>query len=59
MWVGEDALIDPNPEAKITGNNPFGGRAIRLYLREVSDYQVEVRGVSYEKKRKKPSPKQQ
>lgn len=39
-------------------NNPFGARAVRLYLREVRDYQAKARGVSYEKKRKKPPPKQ-
>ena len=37
--------------------NPFGARAIRLYLREVRDYQAKARGVSYEKKRKRPLPK--
>lgn len=39
--------------------NPFGARAVRLYLREVRDYQAKARGVSYEKKRKRPPPKQQ
>jgi len=39
-------------------NNPFGARAVRLYLREVRDYQAKARGVSYEKKRKRPPPKQ-
>ncbi|CAN6282764.1 unnamed protein product [Urochloa humidicola] len=34
-------------------NNPFGARAVRLYLREVRDHQSRARGVSYEKKRKK------
>lgn len=38
--------------------NPFGARAVRLYLREVRDYQAKARGVSYEKKRKRPVPKQ-
>ncbi|GMH07824.1 hypothetical protein Nepgr_009664 [Nepenthes gracilis] len=33
--------------------NPFGARAVRLYLREVRDYQAKARGVSYDKKRKK------
>ncbi|KAF8108718.1 hypothetical protein N665_0104s0042 [Sinapis alba] len=37
--------------------NPFGARAVRLYLREVRDMQSKARGVSYEKKkRKRPSP---
>ncbi|GAB2287449.1 light-dependent short hypocotyls [Dionaea muscipula] len=33
--------------------NPFGARAVRLFLREVRDYQTKARGVSYDKKRKK------
>ncbi|XP_052184614.1 protein LIGHT-DEPENDENT SHORT HYPOCOTYLS 4-like [Diospyros lotus] len=36
--------------------NPFGARAVRLYLREVRDLQSKARGISYEKKKK---PKQQ
>ncbi|KAH0461260.1 hypothetical protein IEQ34_008835 [Dendrobium chrysotoxum] len=37
--------------------NPFGARAVRLYLREVRDIQSKARGISYEKKkRKKPPP---
>ncbi|AEC08501.1 unnamed protein product [Arabidopsis thaliana] len=37
--------------------NPFGARAVRLYLREVRDMQSKARGVSYEKKkRKRPLP---
>ncbi|KAJ0970467.1 hypothetical protein J5N97_023344 [Dioscorea zingiberensis] len=36
-------------------NNPFGARAVRLYLREVREMQSKARGISYEKKkRKKP-----
>ncbi|XP_059317611.1 protein LIGHT-DEPENDENT SHORT HYPOCOTYLS 1-like [Lycium ferocissimum] len=35
--------------------NPFGARAVRLFLREVRDFQSKSRGISYEKKRKKPS----
>lgn len=34
-------------------NNPFGARAVRLYLREVRDHQSRARGVSYEKKKKR------
>ncbi|KAJ8760660.1 hypothetical protein K2173_015327 [Erythroxylum novogranatense] len=37
--------------------NPFAARAVRLYLREVRDFQAKARGVSYEKKRKRPKPK--
>jgi hypothetical protein len=36
--------------------NPFGARAVRLYLRDVRETQARARGISYEKKkRKKPS----
>ncbi|XP_010523365.1 PREDICTED: protein LIGHT-DEPENDENT SHORT HYPOCOTYLS 1 [Tarenaya hassleriana] len=57
-WGSLDALIgrlraayEENggpPEA-----NPFGARAVRIYLREVRDFQAKARGVSYEKKRKR------
>ncbi|KAL9227607.1 hypothetical protein vseg_003279 [Gypsophila vaccaria] len=33
--------------------NPFGARAVRLYLREVRDTQSKARGISYEKKKRK------
>ncbi|CAI9775984.1 unnamed protein product [Fraxinus pennsylvanica] len=40
--------------------NPFGARAVRLYLREVRDLQSKARGISYEKKKRKtPPPDQQ
>ncbi|GFZ17700.1 Protein LIGHT-DEPENDENT SHORT HYPOCOTYLS like [Actinidia chinensis var. chinensis] len=43
--------------------NPFGARAVRLYLREVRDSQSRARGISYEKKKRKrpppPPPQQQ
>ncbi|KAM3326778.1 protein LIGHT-DEPENDENT SHORT HYPOCOTYLS 4 [Capsicum chacoense] len=40
--------------------NPFGARAVRLYLREVRDSQAKARGISYEKKkRKKTNPQLQ
>ncbi|KAL6146828.1 hypothetical protein ACLB2K_057505 [Fragaria x ananassa] len=61
-WGSLDALIGRlraayeehggRPEA-----NPFGARAVRLYLREVRDFQSKARGVSYDKKRKRPKPK--
>ncbi|MFS7924643.1 putative ALOG domain-containing protein [Helianthus anomalus] len=38
--------------------NPFGARAVRLYLREVRDSQAKARGVSYEKKKKRKQPPQ-
>ncbi|KAK4273037.1 hypothetical protein QN277_021510 [Acacia crassicarpa] len=39
--------------------NPFGARAVRLYLREVRDLQSKARGISYEKKKRKRLPQQQ
>lgn len=40
--------------------NPFGARAVRLYLREVRDAQAKARGIAYEKKkRRKPDQHQQ
>nr|XP_043610712.1 protein LIGHT-DEPENDENT SHORT HYPOCOTYLS 3-like [Erigeron canadensis] len=36
-----------------TETNPFGARAVRLYLREVRDLQSKARGISYEKKKRK------
>ncbi|KAK1289921.1 hypothetical protein QJS10_CPB18g02045 [Acorus calamus] len=64
-WGSLDALIGRlraayeenggKPEA-----NPFGARAVRLYLREVRELQAKARGISYEKKkRKRPPPQQQ
>ncbi|KAL6968198.1 Protein LIGHT-DEPENDENT SHORT HYPOCOTYLS 4, partial [Sarracenia purpurea var. burkii] len=63
-WGSLDALIGRlraayeenggNPEA-----NPFGARAVRLYLREVRDLQSKARGISYEKKKRKRPPPQQ
>ncbi|KAL2921325.1 Protein LIGHT-DEPENDENT SHORT HYPOCOTYLS 6 [Bienertia sinuspersici] len=37
-------------------SNPFGARAVRLYLREVRDSQARARGISYEKKKRKRPP---
>ncbi|KAI9122247.1 hypothetical protein K1719_006936 [Acacia pycnantha] len=63
-WGSLDALIGRlraafeenggKPEA-----NPFGARAVRLYLREVRDLQSKARGISYEKKKRKRLPQQQ
>ncbi|GFZ20293.1 LIGHT-DEPENDENT SHORT HYPOCOTYLS-like protein [Actinidia rufa] len=39
--------------------NPFGDRAVRLYLREVRDSQSRARGISYEKKKRKRPLQQQ
>ncbi|RYR17396.1 hypothetical protein Ahy_B03g062154 isoform C [Arachis hypogaea] len=57
-WGSLDALIGRlraafeenggNPEM-----NPFGARAVRLYLREVRDVQAKARGIAYEKKKRR------
>ncbi|KAL0915809.1 hypothetical protein M5K25_013268 [Dendrobium thyrsiflorum] len=57
-WGSLDALVGRlraafeenggEPEA-----NPFGVRAVRLYLREVRDSQAKARGIAYEKKKRK------
>ncbi|XP_058094564.1 protein LIGHT-DEPENDENT SHORT HYPOCOTYLS 4-like [Magnolia sinica] len=62
-WGSLDALIGRlraafeenggKPEA-----NPFGARAVRLYLREVRELQSKARGISYEKKKRKRPPPQ-
>ncbi|XP_039116839.1 protein G1-like4 [Dioscorea cayenensis subsp. rotundata] len=39
--------------------NPFGARAVRLYLREVREMQAKARGISYEKKKRKKALQQQ
>lgn len=36
--------------------NPFGTRAVRLYLREVRDAQAKARGIAYEKKKRRNKP---
>ncbi|KZV44872.1 protein LIGHT-DEPENDENT SHORT HYPOCOTYLS 6-like [Dorcoceras hygrometricum] len=37
-------------------SNPFGAKAVRIYLREVRETQAKARGIPYEKKkRKRPS----
>ncbi|KAI4318317.1 hypothetical protein L6164_026104 [Bauhinia variegata] len=57
-WGSLDALIgrlraayeenDGRPES-----NPFGARAVRIYLREVKEGQAMSRGIPYEKKKRK------
>ncbi|XP_044505124.1 protein LIGHT-DEPENDENT SHORT HYPOCOTYLS 6-like [Mangifera indica] len=57
-WGSLDALIgrlraayeenDGRPES-----NPFGARAVRIYLREVKEGQGKARGIPYEKKKRK------
>ena len=39
--------------------NPFGARAVRLYLREVRDAQAKARGIAYEKKKRRKNNQQQ
>ncbi|KAG6642546.1 hypothetical protein I3843_09G143400 [Carya illinoinensis] len=39
--------------------NPFGTRAVRLYLKEVRDAQAKARGIAYEKKKRRKSQVQQ
>ncbi|KAK7305456.1 hypothetical protein VNO77_43362 [Canavalia gladiata] len=36
-------------------SNPFGARAVRIYLREVRESQAKARGIPYEKKKRKRS----
>ncbi|KAE8677026.1 Protein LIGHT-DEPENDENT SHORT HYPOCOTYLS 3 [Hibiscus syriacus] len=61
-WGSLDALIGRLRAAyeehggKPEGN-PFGALALRIFLREVRDFQAKARGVSYEKKRKRPKQK--
>eukprot|EP00249_Psilotum_nudum_P028412 c3747_g1_i1 orf=712-1302(-) len=37
-------------------SNPFGTRAVRIYLREVRELQAKARGIAYEKKKRKRPP---
>ncbi|KAI3882951.1 hypothetical protein MKX03_001588 [Papaver bracteatum] len=63
-WGSLDALIGRlraafeehggKPEA-----NPFGARAVRLFLREVREFQAKSRGISYEKKKRNKNKPQQ
>ncbi|GKD73741.1 light-dependent short hypocotyls 4-like protein [Tanacetum coccineum] len=63
-WGSLDALIGRLRAAYEengwpTETNPFGARAVRLYLREVRDLQSKARGISYEKKKRKRGPAQE
>ncbi|CAK9162312.1 unnamed protein product [Ilex paraguariensis] len=61
-WGSLDALVGRlraayeehggKPEA-----NPFGARAVRLFLHDVRDFQSKSRGISYDKKRKRQKQK--
>ncbi|WCJ24382.1 hypothetical protein M5689_006346 [Euphorbia peplus] len=63
-WGSLDALIGRlraafEENGGLPETNPFGARAVRLYLREVRDAQAKARGIAYEKKkRKKPQQEQ-
>ena len=62
FWGSLDALIGRlraayEENGGTPESNPFGARAVRIYLRDVRDFQAKARGVSYEKKRKRPKPK--
>ncbi|XP_073124172.1 protein LIGHT-DEPENDENT SHORT HYPOCOTYLS 4-like [Henckelia pumila] len=57
-WGSLDALVGRlraayEENGGMPETNPFGARAVRLYLREVRDSQSKARGISYEKKKKK------
>ncbi|KAL2934784.1 Protein LIGHT-DEPENDENT SHORT HYPOCOTYLS 6 [Bienertia sinuspersici] len=60
-WGSLDALIGRlraayEENGGMPEMNPFGARAVRLYLREVRDSQSKARGISYEKKKRKRVP---
>ncbi|KAK9724300.1 hypothetical protein RND81_05G062000 [Saponaria officinalis] len=60
-WGSLDALIGRlraayEENGGAPESNPFGARAVRLYLREVRDTQSKARGISYEKKKRKRPP---
>jgi len=60
-WGSLDALIGRlraayEENGGKTEINPFGARAVRLYLREVRELQSKARGISYEKKKRKRPP---
>ncbi|GMI84631.1 hypothetical protein HRI_002132400 [Hibiscus trionum] len=57
-WGSLDALIGRlraayEEHGGAPERNPFGARVVRVFLREVKEFQAKARGVSYEKKRKK------
>lgn len=60
-WGSLDALIGRlraafEENGGLPETNPFGARAVRLYLREVRDSQSKARGIAYEKKKRKKTP---
>ncbi|CAK7357377.1 unnamed protein product [Dovyalis caffra] len=63
-WGSLDALIGRlraafEENGGLPETNPFGARAVRLYLREVRDAQAKARGIAYEKKKRKNQTQQQ
>lgn len=57
-WGSLDALIGRlraayEENGGTPETNPFGARAVRLYLHDVREFQAKARGVSYDKKRKR------
>ncbi|KAL1211609.1 Protein LIGHT-DEPENDENT SHORT HYPOCOTYLS 2 [Cardamine amara subsp. amara] len=57
-WGSLDALIGRlraayEENGGAPESSPFGSRSVRVFLREVRDFQAKSRGVSYEKKRKR------
>ncbi|CAH8305903.1 unnamed protein product [Eruca vesicaria subsp. sativa] len=59
-WGSLDALIGRlraayEENGGVPEVSPFGSRSVRIFLREVRDYQARARGVSYKKKRKRVS----
>ncbi|XP_022756567.1 protein LIGHT-DEPENDENT SHORT HYPOCOTYLS 5-like [Durio zibethinus] len=61
-WGSLDALIGRlraayEESGGCPESNPFGAKAVRIYLREVREGQAKARGIPYEKKkRKRPTP---
>ncbi|XP_044477252.1 protein LIGHT-DEPENDENT SHORT HYPOCOTYLS 6 isoform X2 [Mangifera indica] len=57
-WGSLDALIGRlraayEENGGRSESNPFGARAVRIYLREVREGQAKARGIPYEKKKRK------
>uniref|UniRef100_A0A1D1Y2Y4 ALOG domain-containing protein n=1 Tax=Anthurium amnicola TaxID=1678845 RepID=A0A1D1Y2Y4_9ARAE len=60
-WGSLDALIGRlraayEENGGLPDSNPFGARAVGIYLREVRESQAKARGIPYEKKRRKRPP---
>ncbi|CAN1226375.1 Protein LIGHT-DEPENDENT SHORT HYPOCOTYLS 6 [Linum grandiflorum] len=60
-WGSLDAIVGRlraafEENGGLPETNPFGARAVRLYLREVRDEQSKARGITYEKKKRKKVP---